>query len=105
MKTISVKELKEKMDAGEDIQIIDIREDWEVNAANFGAEHIPMGHIAQNLDKIAKDKPVVLHCRSGKRSARMVSYLEANHEYDNLYNLEGGIKAWAEEIDSSMTVE
>lgn len=105
MKTITVKELKKKMDAGDDIQVIDIREDWEVEAANFGAQHIPMGELPNQLDKIAKDKPVVLHCRSGARSGRMVEFLEKNHDFDNLYNLTGGIKAWAAEIDPSLTVE
>lgn len=105
MKTITVKELKEKMDAGEDIQIIDIREDWEVEAANFGAEHIPMGELPNQLDQLSKNKPVILHCRSGARSGRMVEFLENNHNFDNLYNLTGGIKAWAAEIDPSLTVE
>ena len=105
MKTITVQELKAKMDAGEDIQVIDIREDWEVEAANFGAKHIPMGELPNQLDELAKDKPVILHCRSGARSGKMVEFLEKNHQFDNLYNLTGGIKAWAAEIDPSLTVE
>lgn len=105
MKTITVAELKKRMDANENIQIIDVREDWEVEAANFGAEHIPMGNIATSIDKISRDKDVIIHCRSGKRSARMIQFLETNHNFDNLYNLEGGIQAWAQEIDPSLTVE
>ncbi len=103
MKTITVTELKEKLDNDEDIQVIDVREDWEVEAANFGAQHIPMGELPNNLDKISKEKPVVIHCRSGKRSANMVDYLESQG-YDNIYNLVGGITAWANEIDPSLDV-
>lgn len=105
MKTITVEELKAKLDAGEDIQVIDIREDWEVEAASFGAEHIPMGDVPSQLDKIAKDKPVVIHCKSGNRSSRMIEFLTAQFQFSNLINLEGGIKAWAEKIDTSLNVE
>jgi len=105
MNTITVKELKEKLDAGEDIQVIDVREDYEVDAASFGAQHIPMGEVPARTDEIAKDKQVIIHCRSGKRSANVINYLEQNHSFENLYNLTGGIKAWAAEIDTSLTVE
>lgn len=105
MKTITVQELKEKMDAGEDIQVIDVREDHEVEAANFGAEHIALGEIPNNVDKIATDKPVYIHCRSGKRSANAVAFLEQNHNLENLYNVEGGILAWARDIDDSLEVQ
>ncbi len=104
MKTITVKELKEKLDAGEDIQVIDVREDYEVETASFGAEHIALGDIPHSEEKIAKDKPVIVHCRSGKRSANAILFLEQNYGFDNLYNLEGGIIAWAKEIDPSLSV-
>lgn len=105
MKTITVEELKSKLDSKADIQVIDIREDWEVEAASFGAEHIPMGEVPNHLDKIARDKPVIIHCRSGSRSARMIEFLTAQFQFDNLINLEGGIKAWAEKIDNNLKVE
>lgn len=105
MKTITVEELKLKLDAGEDIQVIDIREDWEVEAASFGAEHIPMGDVPNQLEKISKDKPVVIHCKSGNRSSRMIEFLTTQFQFDNLINLEGGIKAWAEKIDTNLEVE
>lgn len=105
MKTITVEELKSRLDAGEDLQVIDIREDWEVEAASFGAEHIPMGDVPNQLEKIAKHKPVIIHCRSGKRSARMIEFLTAQFQFENLVNLEGGIKAWADKIDNSLKIE
>ena len=101
MKTISVAELKSKFDHSEDFQLIDIREEYELALACIGGDHIPMGEVRQNLDKIRKDIPVVMHCRTGIRGGNMVVFLTDNG-YDNLYNLEGGINAWAEQIDATM---
>ena len=101
MKEITVKELKIKIDNQEDFQLIDIREAYEKEICNIGGELIPMGDVMGSLEKISKNKPVVLHCRSGKRSAAMVMHL-GTMGFDNLYNLKGGILAWADEIDSSI---
>jgi rhodanese-related sulfurtransferase len=104
MNSITVEELKKKLGNKEDIKVIDVREDYEVEEANFGADHIPMGSIIDRIDEIPKDKEVIVHCRSGKRSASVIDSLERMYGYDNLYNLEGGIKAWADKIDSSLDV-
>ena len=103
MKEISVQELKEKIDKGEDFQLIDVREDFEYEVSNLGGTLIPLGGILIEADKIAKDKPVVVQCRSGKRSAAAIMQLE-QLGYTNLYNLTGGILAWANEIDTNMNV-
>ena len=103
MNEISVQELKEKIDKGEDFQLIDVREDFEYETSNLGGELIPLGGILIETDKIAKDKDVVIMCRSGKRSAMAVQQLEAQG-FTNLYNLHGGILAWAEDIDPSLDV-
>jgi sulfur-carrier protein adenylyltransferase/sulfurtransferase len=104
MKEITVQELKALMDNKEDFQLIDVREQHEVDAANINGEHIPMGQVMNHLDKISKDKKVIIHCRSGARSGSVVQALETNFAYSNLYNLKGGIMAWAREIDPSMDV-
>ncbi|MGF1638453.1 MAG: rhodanese-like domain-containing protein [Cyclobacteriaceae bacterium] len=104
MKEINVSELKQLIDEGADIQLIDVREDNEVAAGSMGGEHIAMGTIPNNVDKIDKNKQVIVHCRSGKRSANVIQYLENNHGYTNLYNLTGGILAWRDEIDPSLSV-
>lgn len=88
-------------DSGEAHQLIDVREAYEVEIANIGGEHIPMGSVMTSLDKISKDQKVVVHCRSGARSAAIVQNLEKNG-YTNVYNLKGGILAWAREIDQDM---
>ena len=103
VKEITVKELKTLMDAQEDFQLIDVREPREATIASIGAELIPMGQIPAQTDRIARDKKVVIHCRSGKRSADIIRYLEQYHGYDNLYNLKGGILAWSDEIDPTVT--
>lgn len=102
MKEVTVKELKEMRDRKEDFQLLDIREEYEFDIANLGGELIPMGDVADNLDKISRDKKVVVHCRSGKRSASVIQMLEQQYGFTNLYNLKGGIMAWAEEIDPEM---
>lgn len=103
MKEITVLELKEMMDNNEDFQLIDVREDFEYEMGNLGGTLIPLGGILIEADKIAKDKPVVVHCRSGKRSAAAIMQLE-QLGYTNLANLKGGIIAWAQEVDPSVQV-
>ena len=103
MKEISVADLKAKMDNNEDFQLIDVRETYEVEIATINGLHIPMGEVMANLDKIATDKPVIVHCRSGQRSAAVVNALEQQTKQDNIFNLAGGILAWADEIDPSMS--
>ena len=69
MKEKTVEELKEMMDKGEDFQLIDVREDFEYEMSNLGGLLIPLGGILIEAERIAKDKPVIVQCRSGKRSA------------------------------------
>jgi rhodanese-related sulfurtransferase len=102
MKEISVSRLKEMLDKKEDFQLIDVREEHEFEICNINGELIPMGEVMSHVDKISRDKPVVVHCRSGKRSATVIMALEQEHGFTNLYNLQGGILAWAQEIDPSM---
>lgn len=99
MKEITVSELKALKDSGADFQLIDVRETYEAEIAEIGGELIPLGTVPQNVDKFSKDKQVVVHCRSGKRSGDAIAWLEANHGFTNLYNLKGGILAWSDEID------
>lgn len=102
MKEITVQELKTKRDNREDFQLIDVREPHEADIATIGAELIPMGEILGQVHKISRDKPVIIHCRSGARSGTIVRALETQHGFTNLYNLKGGILAWAREIDSTV---
>lgn len=102
MKEITVTELKQLKDTKEDFQLIDVREDHEVEICQIGGEHIPMGEVLDNLDKISKNKQVVVHCRSGARSGSICQALEKKG-YTNVYNLKGGILAYADQIDPTLT--
>ena len=98
MKEITVKELKQLIDDKKDFQLIDVREEHEFDEANLNGELMPMGEILTQVENISKDKQVVIHCRSGKRSATVINALEAQHGFTNLYNLHGGILAYIDEI-------
>ena len=102
MKTITVKDLKAKMDAKEPFKLIDVREEYEAEICTLGGELIPLATVVEHPDKFKCSDPVIVHCRSGKRSATAIMQLEKQFGIENLYNLEGGILAWADEIDSSM---
>ena len=90
---VSVSQLKEMIDQQEDFQLIDIRETYEYEVCNLGGELMPMGRLLGQLDKISKEKKVVVCCRSGGRSEQGVMVLEQRFGFDNLYNLNGGILA------------
>jgi len=102
MKTITVHELKSLRENGEDHQLIDVREPFEYEIANLQGELIPVAEAVGAQDRIARDRKVIIHCRSGVRSGNVLRVLEERYGFDNLYNLEGGIAAWAMEIDPSM---
>ncbi|MCB0431220.1 MAG: molybdopterin-synthase adenylyltransferase MoeB [Flavobacteriales bacterium] len=104
MKEITVQELKAWMDANEDFQLIDVREPHEYDIVNLGGELVPLSQLPNiNLDeKVSKDKKVVVHCKMGGRSAKAIQYIIDKNGQNNLYNLVGGILAYAKEIDPSL---
>lgn len=102
IKEIIVKELKQMQESGEDFQLIDVREKNEYDFANLKGELIPLGDIPDATEKISKDKKVIIHCRSGARSAQAVEYLQKKLGHEHIYNLKGGILAWSDQIDPSI---
>jgi molybdopterin/thiamine biosynthesis adenylyltransferase/rhodanese-related sulfurtransferase len=99
---ISVHDLKRKRDAREAIQLIDVREPFEVEIARIdGAKLIPLGQLANRLHELKQNGQTVVHCHTGMRSAQAVQMLRQTG-FTNVYNLEGGIDAWANEIDPAM---
>jgi molybdopterin/thiamine biosynthesis adenylyltransferase/rhodanese-related sulfurtransferase len=98
---ISVKELKRRIDAGEDVQLIDVREPYEFQIAQIGGKLIPQNDVPNRLAEINRDREVVVHCKSGGRSQRIAEYLKQSG-YPNVSNVAGGILAWADEIDSKV---
>lgn len=99
---ITVKEFQQWKSEGKDFQLIDVREKSEFDISNLGGELIPMGEVSRKIDQIRKDIPVVMQCRSGRRSANVILELQKKHGFTNLVNLKGGILAWIDEIDPSL---
>ncbi|MCH1583166.1 MAG: molybdopterin-synthase adenylyltransferase MoeB [Flavobacteriales bacterium] len=87
---------------GEAPVLIDVREPYEFAIAEMGGVLMPVDSVPERLTEIPKDRPVVIHCRSGVRSARVIRMLEDQHGYDNLLNLKGGILGWQEDVDPSL---
>ena len=101
VKHISVQELEQWRQSQKDFQLIDVREPYEYEIVNLQGELIPKDTVTDSLNRIEREKPVVVHCRSGKRSAEVIQELESLG-FENLYNLEGGVLAYAEEVDPSL---
>ena len=102
MKEISVQELKSMMDAGTDFQLIDVREPWEFTICHIDAsELVPMGQIPQKLDLFQTHEEYVIICHHGIRSLQVIQFL-AHHDIHNTINLDGGVEAWAREVDVNM---
>ncbi len=98
---MTVKELKQRLDAGEKIFILDVREPYEYQIANIGGTLIPMSQVPARLDEIGHDQEIVVQCRSGGRSQRVAEFL-SQAGYENVVNLAGGVLAWADQIDPTM---
>jgi len=100
---ISVEALKKKLDAKEDVYVLDVREPHEVPIANIGAPLIPVGELEKRVGELAamKDREIVIHCRSGARSQKAALILK-NAGFQHVENLAGGILAWADKIDPTM---
>ena len=99
MDEISVSEVQQKREQGEDFILLDVREDVELSIARIeGVLHIPMGQVPEKLDEIGRDKQIVVFCHKGGRSAKVAEFLETQG-ISNVMNMTGGIQAWSEEID------
>ena len=95
---ISVEDLKQMRDTGEEFFLLDVREPHEVERAALGGINIPLATIAASLDQIPKDQKVVVHCKTGGRSAKATTALR-QLGYDDAWNVQGGILAWSARID------
>jgi molybdopterin/thiamine biosynthesis adenylyltransferase/rhodanese-related sulfurtransferase len=100
--TVSVRELKQRIDAHENFQLVDVREPFEHDLASInGARLIPLGELSDRLNELDRGQLTIVHCHSGQRSAQAVRLMrEAG--FENVFNLEGGIARWSDEIDSDV---
>lgn len=96
-------ELKRKLDAGEQVVLVDVREPYEWDISSIGGRRIPLGELSGRLHELAaeKDRGIVIYCRDGIRSAK-AAHLLLQAGFRNVWNLEGGINAWAADIDPTL---
>ncbi|MFT5184034.1 MAG: molybdopterin/thiamine biosynthesis adenylyltransferase/rhodanese-related sulfurtransferase [Flavobacteriales bacterium] len=102
VKEIDVFQLQSLNKSKESFQLIDVREPYEYEIANIKGDLMPLKTIEEFIGKISRDRKVVIHCRSGVRSAQAILALEEKYGFENLYNLKGGILDYADKIDTSL---
>ena len=98
---LSPVELKQRIDAGEDLLILDVREPHEYQIANLGGKLIPLGQIPTRLAELDPGREIVVHCKMGGRSQRAAEFLR-QAGYAKVSNLAGGIHAWSREVDAAL---
>jgi molybdopterin/thiamine biosynthesis adenylyltransferase/rhodanese-related sulfurtransferase len=98
---IAPRELKSRLDRGDDIFILDVREPHEYQICNLGGTLIPLGDLSKRVNELDSSREIVAHCRSGKRSAEAVEFLR-RAGFRKIWNLKGGILAWSDEVDQSV---
>jgi sulfur-carrier protein adenylyltransferase/sulfurtransferase len=98
---ITARELKARQDRGEKIFILDVREPHEYQICNLNGKLIPLGELPRRVNELDSSVEMVVHCRSGKRSADAIHFLQTAG-FKKLWNLKGGVLAWADEVDPSM---
>ena len=98
---ITPRELKARLDRGDDLYILDVREPHEYQICNLGGHLIPLGDLSKRASELDSSREIVAHCRSGKRSAEAVEFLQ-RAGFRKVLNLKGGILAWSDEVDSSV---
>jgi adenylyltransferase/sulfurtransferase len=94
-------ELKSRLDRGDDIYILDVREPHEYQICNIGGHLIPLGDLASRVNELDSSREIVAHCRTGKRSAQASEFLR-KAGFRKIWNLKGGILAWSDEVDPSV---
>jgi sulfur-carrier protein adenylyltransferase/sulfurtransferase len=103
MEEITSTELKQRLDNGDDVQIIDVREDYEVAMARIpNAVHIPLAQVLTRMNEIEPNRETVVYCKMGGRSARAIDALQRSGFQGKLINLKGGIIGWSNEVDPSV---
>ena len=100
MKEISIHSLLEMN--RKDIQIIDIREQYEYENGNIDAIHIPMDDILKSTKKIDTSKQVIIYCQTGRRAAAVIYMLNKKYGFKNIFNLEGGYTAYLDTISNKI---
>jgi len=99
---ITVQELAQMIKDGKDIQLVDVRTEFEHHVSNLGGKIIPLEELVEHIDEIDREKQVVMYCKVGIRSTEAILHLQNIYNFNNLYNLKGGILDWSDQIDDSI---
>lgn len=102
IKEVTATELATWRERGEDFQLIDVREKYEYDIVNLGGELLPLGEIESLASRIDRHRKVVIHCKTGGRSAEAIRRLEQRFGYTNLYNLRAGIMGYIQEVEPEL---
>jgi len=98
MKDMTVEELKQRLDRGDDLFVLDVREPHEYQICNIGGHLIPLNDLPKRVSELDASREIVVHCKLGGRSAKAVDFLRQSG-FSRVHNLAGGINAWAERVD------
>ena len=102
---LSPKKIQQLIKEGEDIHILDVRENYEYNQCSICSSHIPMGEITNQIKKISTIKNIALLCRSGRRAEAVANLLEQEYKMSDVIVVQGGLINWKEEVDPSLILE
>ncbi len=104
VRELTVRELKDRRDRGEQPLVLDVREAWELQLASIpGVLHVPMNEVPARLGELSRDTEIIVMCHAGGRSMRVAQFL-LGQGFANVANLEGGISAWSREVDATVPV-
>ena len=98
MADMTVEELKQRLDRGDDLFVLDVREPHEYQICNIGGHLIPLNDLPKRVSELDSSREIVVHCKMGGRSAKAVDFLRQSG-FGKVHNLAGGIAAWADRVD------
>lgn len=101
---ISVSEFDQLLKEKSDFQLVDVREYYEYNICKLNSVHIPMADIISRMGEIATDKKICILCKTGKRAEAVANLLETDYDFKDVLVVEGGIMAYAEQIDNNLEI-
>lgn len=98
---IRVEDLKRRLDAGENLFLLDVRSEYEYEISNIGGQLIPLAELSKRMNELPVSRQIVAVCKMGARSAKAAEFLQ-NAGFNNVWNLTGGIHAWSDRVDHSV---
>jgi rhodanese-related sulfurtransferase len=96
---IQVEELKQRLDHGDELFLLDVRDEYEYEITNIGGHLIPLAQLQKRLDELSPAEEIVAVCKKGPRGVKAVEYLQ-KHGFTKVSNLRGGLHAWSDRIDN-----